>query len=85
MTCAASGVTSVDVNSGDQDDTVTMAAATPSVINGGTGNDTLTGGSGNDVVNGNDGNDRLIGGPGRDDLTGGGTPTSPTTRRARSP
>ena len=43
----------------------------PIVINGGTGNDTLTGGSGNDVVNGNDGNDRLIGGPGKRCLTRG--------------
>src|SRR5258705_11960888 len=44
-TCAAVGVTLIDVETGDQDDTVSQTAATPSRLVGGNGNDKLTGGA----------------------------------------
>jgi Ca2+-binding RTX toxin-like protein len=47
------------------------AIATPTRLDGGNGNDTLTGGAGNDTLMGDDGNDRLLGGEGRDRLDGG--------------
>ena len=45
-TCPAGAVTSLDIETGDQDDTVTVAVPTPARLLGGTGNDHLTGGSG---------------------------------------
>ncbi|MCK6441482.1 beta strand repeat-containing protein [Elstera cyanobacteriorum] len=47
------------------------AAQTGSVIQGGTGRDTLTGGNGADSLVGNDGNDQITGGAGNDTLAGG--------------
>jgi len=44
---------------------------TGSVLQGGTGRDTLAGNNGNDVITGNDGNDNITGGAGNDNLSGG--------------
>jgi VCBS repeat-containing protein len=44
---------------------------TNAIINGNTGNDTLTGADGNDILNGGDGNDTLNGGAGNNMLNGG--------------
>ncbi|KJV09174.1 hypothetical protein VZ95_13135, partial [Elstera litoralis] len=47
------------------------ATQTGSVLQGGTGRDTLTGVGGNDVISGNDGNDVIVGAAGADTLSGG--------------
>jgi Ca2+-binding RTX toxin-like protein len=60
--CPAAGVTRLDVQLGDQNDSAKILAATSSSLEGGDGNDTLSGG---------DGGARLVGGPGADTLTGG--------------
>jgi Ca2+-binding RTX toxin-like protein len=64
--CPAAGVTLVDVETGDQDDTVTQTAATPSRLVGGNGSDKLAGGPADDVLRGEAGADTLTGGGGRD-------------------
>ncbi|MEA2296135.1 MAG: hypothetical protein QOE86_3774, partial [Solirubrobacteraceae bacterium] len=65
-TCAAAGVTLIDVETGDQDDTISQTAATPSRLVGGNGNDKLQGGPADDVLRGQAGADTLAGGGGRD-------------------
>jgi Ca2+-binding RTX toxin-like protein len=65
-TCAAAGVALIDVETGDQDDTVSQTAATPSRLVGGNGNDKLTGGPADDILRGEAGADTLTGGAGRD-------------------
>jgi len=45
--------------------------ATPGLLNGGDGNDTIEGGLGNDTLLGGNGNDRLQGKNGNDSLSGG--------------
>jgi len=59
-------VTLIDVETGDQDDTVSQTAATPSRLVGGNGSDKLTGGAADDVLRGEAGADTLTGGGGRD-------------------
>jgi Ca2+-binding RTX toxin-like protein len=67
----------VEVNVGSGNDTVNAAAATTALLlNGESGNDTITGGSGNDTLSGGDDDDQLQGGGGNDSLEGGnGTDT----------
>jgi hypothetical protein len=65
-TCATAGVTLIDVETGDQDDSVSQTTATPSRLVGGNGNDKLTGGAADDVLRGEAGADTLTGGGGRD-------------------
>lgn len=62
-TCPAAGVTLLDVEAGDELDTVRIQARTSSRLVGGDGSDTLIGG---------DAGDTLIGGPGADTMSGGG-------------
>jgi Ca2+-binding RTX toxin-like protein len=47
------------------------SAQTGSVLQGGTGRDTLAGNAGNDSIVGNDGNDQITGAAGNDSLSGG--------------
>ena len=65
-TCPAAGVTSVAVNTTDQDDTITLNAPIPGRLSGGNGNDKITGGPADDVLMGDAGADSLSGGAGRD-------------------
>jgi Ca2+-binding RTX toxin-like protein len=60
--CPAGGVTLLDVQLGDQNDSVKILASTSSKLQGGEGDDALTGGPGGDT---------LLGGPGADAMTGG--------------
>lgn len=70
--CAATGVSSVRVESGDGNDTVRLSSVTvPSVVLAGSGNDVVYGGTNRDVVYGQDGNDSLYGQGGNDHLDGG--------------
>jgi Ca2+-binding RTX toxin-like protein len=71
VTCRTSGVSSIDVNAGNGNDSVTLDVTVPTTVRGGNGNDTVNGGNGNDRLNGQNGNDRLIGGPGTDAANGG--------------
>jgi Ca2+-binding RTX toxin-like protein len=64
--CPAAGVTSIAVNTTDQDDTITLNAALPGRLQGGNGNDKITGGPSDDVLVGDAGSDTLAGGAGRD-------------------
>lgn len=77
-----SGVNQVVVNAGAGDDVVNLNFATfngvkvhplskPSVVDGGSGNDTVYGGTGNDVIYGGAGDDALYGNGGSDHLYGG--------------
>jgi hypothetical protein len=61
----------VGVGTSDMDDTVTVAGAISTWIDGGSGNDTLGGGSASDWIFGNTGDDTLDGGLGSDLLSGG--------------
>lgn len=63
----------VDLNGGDDSlNMATLAAGTLTTIlvNGGSGNDTLTGSNGNDTLVGGDGADSILGGNGNDGLVG---------------
>jgi Ca2+-binding RTX toxin-like protein len=75
VSCPIATVNRIDVNAGNLDDTVTIAAQIPASIratpDGGSGNDGLISGSGNDTLTGSSGNDTLLGGPGSDLLAGG--------------
>lgn len=51
--------------------TVSSAVTRPTVVYGGTGDDTLTGGGGTDAVYGEDGNDVITGGDAADTVSGG--------------
>ena len=81
--CDAAGISSIQVNAGDLNDTVTVTGTqVPVSVDGGAGNDTLTasaaiagvtltGGAGNDRLTGGKGNDTLDGGPGADVFVAG--------------
>jgi Ca2+-binding RTX toxin-like protein len=56
---------------GDDSIRVDPRVKTPTVLEGGSGRDTLRGGAGNDQLSGGAGDDVLIGGAGRDTLQGG--------------
>ena len=69
VTCPAAGITRVDADLGDQDDSFSLYAPLPGLVRGGTGddqvyggtrNDTLDGGSGADTADGGGGNDRVV-------------------------
>ncbi len=67
-------ITSIVVNAGGGDDTVTGGnGLTPRtlIVDGGAGNDTITGGDAGDTLSGGDGDDTLIGGRGNDVIQGG--------------
>ncbi len=69
----ASKVSSINVNAGGGDDTVTEDASItqPSTLLGGAGNDTLIAGNGNDTILGGSGNDSIQCGTGHDNVDGG--------------
>lgn len=74
-------VTSVVVNSGGGDDTITGAnglAAQPLTVDAGAGNDTITGTDGNDTIHGGDGADTVIPGRGNDTVFGDAGPDTMT-------
>ena len=66
--CNASGITLIQVTSGDQIDQVTNSTAVKSSLNGGAANDVLTGGSNNDTLTGSTGADVFRGMNGNDQL-----------------
>jgi Ca2+-binding RTX toxin-like protein len=69
-TCPAAGVTDLEISVSDGDDRVVVGPATPSIIRGETGGDSLTGGGGDDRLEGDEGDDELNGGAGDDELNG---------------
>ncbi len=84
ITCPTAGVTSISLDGGDMNDTITVEASVPvgvTVVGGagddmltvqGSGtNDTLYGGEGVDTLSSGGGDDYLTGGPGNDILNGG--------------
>jgi Ca2+-binding RTX toxin-like protein len=75
VTCSTTGVTSLVIDTGDGDDTLTLTGLTlPATLTDGPGDDTFVGGSGNDTFVGGSGNDALNGGPGTDSFgDAGGT------------
>ncbi len=70
-----SQITSVDVEAGAGNDSVTIESSMPATlgvsVQGGPGDDTVVGGPGNDTIGGGAGNDSLSGGPGDDSIKGG--------------
>ena len=80
VTCAATGVTAVEVDAGDGADGVAFVGPLAARLRGGDGDDVLVsgggadlldGGAGNDLLGGNAGNDAVLGGLGDDSLHGG--------------
>jgi acid phosphatase type 7 len=76
--CSASAVTTIDLDVGDQDDTVVVNAADNVNVHGdggadsitsGTGADMLDGGTGNDTLDADKGANVLLGGDGNDNLS----------------
>ncbi|WP_199756713.1 heme-binding protein [Tautonia sociabilis] len=67
------GLSSIDIESGEGDDTVRVLAniTISAAIDGGPGNDSLFGGSGSDVLIGGGGVDKLVGNEGFNVYTGG--------------
>ena len=74
-TIRESRVTTIRIFGGAGDDTITVSipgnTRIKTILNGGTGNDTITGGDGSDTILGGLGNDTLCGGRGKDTLRGG--------------
>ena len=69
---AVASITSIDVEAGAGNDTVTLGSGVPgSSVQGGPGDDTIIGGPGNDTLGGGQGNDYILG-DGGDDLIHGG-------------
>jgi uncharacterized protein (TIGR03118 family) len=66
-------VTTIEVNgfAGNDRIIVSPRVTTPTIIDGGAGNDFLTGGGGSGILEGNAGNDIILGGNARDVLIGG--------------
>ncbi|MDA0284040.1 MAG: hypothetical protein O3B86_11875, partial [Planctomycetota bacterium] len=62
---------SIEVDSGDGDDTILGAADITSTLAGGDGNDSIVGGTAADVIRGNDGQDTIESGDGDDDINAG--------------
>ncbi|HYI34973.1 MAG TPA: hypothetical protein VEX39_00080 [Thermoleophilaceae bacterium] len=69
VSCPAAGLTRVDADLGDQDDSLSLYAPLPGLVRGGPGDDqlyggalkdTLDGGSGADTADGGRGNDRVV-------------------------
>jgi Ca2+-binding RTX toxin-like protein len=69
--CSASGITLIQVASGDEIDQVTNSTAISSSFNGGAADDLLTGGSANDTLTGSAGADTYRGMAGDDQLFAG--------------
>jgi Ca2+-binding RTX toxin-like protein len=68
-TCPGAGITKVQVDTGDRDDSIVLDDATiPSTVN-----EDLDGGGGNDTVNGADSPSTITGGSGNDQVSGQGT------------
>ena len=69
----AAGIDQIEIILADGNDLAVVSdnVETPSLVDGGTGNDLIQGGRGNDVLLGGDGHDLLAGGSGRDLLIGG--------------
>lgn len=69
------GIVGIVVMGNDGDDKITLNANVPvtisSILNGGSGDDSLTGAGANDILLGGEGNDTLLGGGGKDVLIGG--------------
>ena len=74
-TTRESRVTTIRIFGGAGNDTITVSipgnTRIKTILNGGTGNDTITGGNGSDTIRGGQGNDTLCGGRGKDTLRGG--------------
>lgn len=64
--CPAAGVSSITVDSGGANDSITQSTSLPSKLIGGAGNDSLTGGAGDDTFPNGAGADTVAGGGGFD-------------------
>ena len=75
QTVAADGTSTVIVNGGGGDDSITVLAKNTELassgLNGEAGDDVLNGADSNETLNGGDGNDRLVAGKGADIMNGG--------------
>lgn len=71
VTCDATGVTGIWVQTSDMGSDVRVRADLPSTIHGGAGDDVLIGGPADDVIYGGAGDDVIGGGGGADELHGG--------------
>ena len=71
-TCTVVGATLITINLGDADDSSSSATVpVNTVVNGGSGRDSISTGAGNDVLNGEDDSDSFSDGGGNDVVNGG--------------
>jgi Ca2+-binding RTX toxin-like protein len=64
------GITSVAIDGGDGNDTISLLSSRPGQIDGGLGDDTILSSSGADSITGSDGNDSIDSGSGDDTING---------------
>jgi RTX calcium-binding nonapeptide repeat (4 copies) len=69
--CPRAGITSLNIDLGEREDTATIDAGMPVLLLGGSGSDTLRTGGAADQLRGDDGNDDLAAGGGNDIVDGG--------------
>ncbi|MGI9658498.1 MAG: calcium-binding protein, partial [Gaiellaceae bacterium] len=70
-TCTGAGLSRIDADTGDLDDTVSVSGAISMTLHAGSGDDTATGSDGNDAIYGEAGLDTINGGTGGDLIDGG--------------
>ncbi len=70
-TCSGTGLSRIDANTDDLDDTVSVSGAISLTLFAGPGDDTITGSGGNDALYGEAGIDTINGGDGGDLIDGG--------------
>ena len=68
--CPTKGLSHIEVEVFDGDDSIIVRTATPVQVRAGSGDDRVRGGYGDDTISGEGGNDNLDGGDGADSLSG---------------
>ncbi len=68
--CPTKGLSHIEVEVFDGDDSIVVRTATPVQVRAGSGDDRVRGGYGDDTISGEGGNDNLDGGDGADSLSG---------------
>jgi hypothetical protein len=68
--CRSNGVSRIEIESDENDDSLSNKTITPAGVIGGPGDDRIVGGYGDDALEGDDGADKIVGGQGADSVSG---------------